>query len=148
MITVYFDGACEPKNPGGTASYGFIIHKDEKELYQHGEIICSGPGASNNVAEYCGLINALRWIYINNYKDEQILVHGDSMLVINQMAGSWNINKGIYVDYAHKCKDALRYFTNIKFEWVPREQNIADDISKSGLRSAGVKFRIQPDNKK
>jgi len=147
MITIFFDGACEPKNPGGTASYGFIIQKDGKELYREGKIVCSGAGASNNVAEYSGLINALRWLYSNKLQNEEILCHGDSMLVINQMGGSWQIKQGIYVEYAYKCKDALKYFPNIKFEWVPREQNIADYISKNGLRDAGIKFRIQPEGK-
>ena len=35
MIEIYFDGACEPINPRGTASYGYLIKKD-------GEIIKEG----------------------------------------------------------------------------------------------------------
>jgi len=26
-IEVYFDGACEPVNPGGIATFGFVIYK-------------------------------------------------------------------------------------------------------------------------
>jgi ribonuclease HI len=147
MITVYFDGACEPKNPGGTASYGFIIQQDGKEIYREGKIVCSGAGASNNVAEYQGLINALRWLYAHKFQHNEIDCLGDSQLVINQMGGLWNINKGIYVEHALTCKKAITYFSNITFKWIPREQNIADDISKTGLRNAGIKFRIQPEEK-
>lgn len=145
MITVFFDGACEPKNPGGTASYGFIIQEDGKELYRESKIVCSGPTASNNVAEYNGLINALRWLYFNKHQDKKILCKGDSMLVVQQMSGAWGINKGLYVPYAEKCKDALKYFKDISLEWVSRDYNIADDISKGALRAAGIKFRIQPE---
>jgi ribonuclease HI len=63
MVTVFFDGACEPVNPGGVASYGFIVLQDEKEIYRESKIVAEGPEASNNVAEYNGLLNALRWLY-------------------------------------------------------------------------------------
>jgi ribonuclease HI len=29
--TVFFDGCCEPCNPGGSAGYGAIIYKGDKE---------------------------------------------------------------------------------------------------------------------
>lgn len=32
MIELYFDGACEPINPGGTASYGWLLKKMAKQL--------------------------------------------------------------------------------------------------------------------
>jgi len=145
MIILWFDGACEPKNPGGTASYGFIVKQDHNEIYRESKIVCSGPEASNNVAEYNGLLNALRWLYKNGHKDSQIICKGDSRLVIEQINGRWNMNKGLYIPWAMKCKDALKYFSNISFEWVPRLENIADDISKDCLRKAGVKFMIQPE---
>jgi hypothetical protein len=55
------------------------------------------------------------------------------------------MNKGLYIPWAIKCKDAIKYFTDISFEWVPRLENIADDVSKDCLRRRGVKFRIQPE---
>jgi ribonuclease HI len=134
MITVFFDGACEPKNPGGTASYGVIILNNGKEIHRETKIVCKGNGASNNVAEYNGLINALRWLYARRLQDEEILCKGDSKLVVEQMSGRWGINKGIYVEWALKCKEALKYFTNIKLAWIPREQNIADAISRKVAR--------------
>ena len=145
MIEVFFDGCCEPKNPGGTASYGFIVLGGDKEIYRESKIVCSGPEASNNVAEYNGLLNALRWLYKNGYKDTDIHCKGDSMLVVQQINGRWNMNKGIYIPWAIKCKEAIKYFPKITFDWIPREENIADDISKSCLRKAGIKFRIQPE---
>ena len=36
MIEVYFDGLCEP-NPGGVATYGFVIKRDGKKVHEgHG----------------------------------------------------------------------------------------------------------------
>lgn len=145
MITVYFDGACEPVNPGGVAAYGFIVRKDEKEIYRESKIVAEGPTASNNVAEYNGLLNALRWLYSNGHREERIVCMGDSKLVVEQINGRWGMNKGLYIPWAIKCKDALKYFVDISFEWVPRISNIADDVSKDALRRRGVKFRIQPE---
>lgn len=42
-IELQFDGACEPKNPGGVATYGWLICTPECVL-QHGSgVVCEGP---------------------------------------------------------------------------------------------------------
>lgn len=134
MIEIFFDGACEPKNPGGTASYGFIVLKEKKELYSESGIIAKGERASNNVAEYGGLLKALRWLYKNNYQKQNITCCGDSKLVIEQMSGNWKIKKGLYVDWAYKCLEALKYFPNTSLEWIPKEENTkADRLSRDVL---------------
>lgn len=145
MIRLYFDGACEPINPGGTASYGFVVFQDDKEIYSESKIVAEGKDASNNVAEYNGLLNALRWLYKNKFNQEKIECIGDSKLVVCQMNGQYRINKGIYVPWAYKCKDAVKYFNSISFKWVSRAENIADEVSKKALKDRGVKFRIQPE---
>ena len=144
-IIVFFDGACEPVNPGGVASYGFVVLLNEKEIYRESKIVAEGKEASNNVAEYNGLLNAFRWLFKNGHKDDKIICKGDSRLVIEQINGHWRMNKGLYIPWAVKCKDALKCFSDISFEWVPRLENIADDVSKDCLRRHGVKFRIQPE---
>jgi ribonuclease HI len=54
------------------------------------------------------------------------------------------MNGGFYLPIALKCKDLLKQFPNIAGEWIPREQNsLADELSKTELKKAGVKFRIQ-----
>lgn len=32
MLTIHFDGLCEPKNPGGYACYGYIITRKNETL--------------------------------------------------------------------------------------------------------------------
>jgi dTDP-4-dehydrorhamnose reductase len=61
-IVAYFDGLCEP-NPGGVATYGFVVKKDGKKVHEgHGLAgTPKTPQATNNVAEYTGLIKALEW---------------------------------------------------------------------------------------
>jgi len=52
----YFDGACEPVNPGGTASYGAAIYENQQLVWKCSQIYGRGEHTSNNVAEYAALI--------------------------------------------------------------------------------------------
>lgn len=61
MIIIYFDGLCEPRNPGGIATYGYVVYKDEKVIKKGCRAIGEGQGMTNNVAEYSGLKRALEW---------------------------------------------------------------------------------------
>jgi ribonuclease HI len=137
----YFDGACEPINPGGTATYGAIILKNSRRIWQCSKIYYPPAGhetaTSNNVAEYSGLIAVLSWFTDRELYDAEILVRGDSKLVIEQMFGAWRIKKGLYVSLAHQARTLLKPFTNIEGQWVPRRKNtIADWLSKTALRRA------------
>jgi len=73
MITVFFDGLCEPKNPGGVVTYGYVIYKDGKRIKAGCRVIGSGNGMTNNVAEYSGLKRAAEWIKQNGI-DEEIVI--------------------------------------------------------------------------
>lgn len=145
-IELFFDGCCEPVNPGGTSSYGLIIFQDSKKIYEKSEIVAKGKSSTNNVAEYAGILEGLRWLYRHKLYKENILCRGDSKLVIEQLMGRWKINQGVYVPWALKCKKALVYFPNIALQWIPRDENyLADALSKAVLKKAGINFRIQPE---
>jgi len=52
----WFDGACEPFNPGGTATCGAIVKSEEGTvLLEEGRLVRKGSGMSNNVAEYAAI---------------------------------------------------------------------------------------------
>lgn len=167
MFEAWFDGCCEPTNPGGHAAYGAVVQKDKHTVFSEGEYVCSGPTASNNVAEYAGMLSVLRWIDANaGEAAEQITIRGDSKLVINQLSGAWNTNctkcgkplkrcfcgeksPGLYYPFylqARDLFDVLKKRHKIKLVWVPREQNsICDVLSKSVLKNRGIQFKIQPE---
>ncbi|MFQ5795839.1 MAG: reverse transcriptase-like protein [Candidatus Bipolaricaulia bacterium] len=131
QLTVYFDGACEPINPGGTATYGFVIYQVDKPLHRDGSVVGSGPQMSNNVAEYRALLAALEWLLEHGYTDHPILVRGDSKLVISQMQGQWEIRQGLYKRWAFKAQKLARGFRSIQFQWIPGDKNgEADALSR------------------
>jgi len=98
-INLYCDGACEPKNPGGVASYGWIMY-ERLEDGSNGPVLATekkvvadgGKKATNNFAEYCGLGFALLWLQGQKYGGS-IYVYSDSKLVIHQVAKEWKCNK-------------------------------------------------------
>ena len=152
-VKCYFDGCCEPKNPGGIASYGAVVYVDGVRIWECSKIFHPIPGreneTSNNVAEYLGFIAILEYLSLENHRicePSSITIFGDSNLVIQQMFGTWRIKKGFYVPLAIKAKKLLETFSRIEGRWIPREQNfIADELSKRELVNAGVRFRIQPE---
>jgi len=147
MLEVWIDGACEPINPRGTASYGLVVKHNNKLLHSEGEIIGGGEGYSNNVAEYSGLIAFFNWYKENTYGYEAS-IHSDSKLLIYQMNALWQIRGGLYVPYyleATKLETELinsGKLKDIKYHWIPREENWeADNLSKQALIAIGIKPR-------
>lgn len=147
MITGYFDGACQPINPGGKMSYGIVIYKDQFKVLEKGEVIDSPDDHknSNNFAEYTGFLTLLGVLIDKGWENEKIIIRGDSKLVINQMFEDWNINAGLYVPVAMAAKELLKKFPHIEGKWLGRgENNIADELSEQALILAGVEIRIKP----
>ena len=133
-IKFNFDGACEPKNPGGNMGFGVLI-RDESTgdtIYQETGFEPAAPGNTNNIAEYKALLNGLNWLLENGYQNDRVNVFGDSMLVIQQMLGNWAAKKGAYIPFFQQAIQLSLNFSNITFTWIPREQNQeADSLSKA-----------------
>ena len=140
MFEIHFDGACEPKNPGGIATCGWVIYHEgglkRKRIASGHKVVKEGEGATNNYAEWCALGLALRWL-LDNKKDEcaaqSIVIIGDSQLVINQLAGKWECKAENLQPLKARCLEILDSlnFQARSARWVPREQNEeADALSK------------------
>jgi len=80
---------------------------------------------SHNQAEYIALIDALLSVA---HPHLETIVRGDSQLVINQMKGSYAVRSREIEPYYRYAKNLLKLFDNIRFEFVPREENIAGQI--------------------
>lgn len=139
-LEAWIDGACEPINPGGMASYGVIVKSNGVIIFKKSGAVGRGSKMSNNVGEYSALIALVEWYKSNNIT-ESITVYSDSQLVVNQMCGIWGVHKGLYIPYYEKLTDMLdvKTFDKLKFFWIPREQNWeADKLSKDIFISHGI----------
>jgi probable phosphoglycerate mutase len=115
-------------NPG-VAGYGALVRDAETGalLAERAEPIGL---ASNNVAEYSGLIAGLEAaLAIDPAAD--ILVRMDSKLVVEQMAGRWKIKHEDMRRLALEARDLVQQCLaaggSIDYTWIPREENKAAD---------------------
>jgi ribonuclease HI len=128
LITAYFDGGARG-NPG-PAGYGVYIVDDKGEMVA--ELSGSLGIATNNVAEYHGLIAALQWAADRDLK--QIAIKGDSLLLVEQMRGNYKVkNEGLKPLYL-KARMLVMQIGDVSFEHVRREHNKdADRLSNVGM---------------
>jgi ribonuclease HI len=95
-----------------------------------------GYGISNNQAEYQGLIDGLDYIYENNIGCYKIFIWGDSLIVINQMDGSYNVNSPNIIPYYNQAQNSLG---SINADWyffrhIPRHSNWeADSLANQAI---------------
>lgn len=110
-------------NPGESGSGAIVIDQASGELLA--EISLYGGIASNNVAEYKGMIAGVRRaLEIDN--DAQLLVRLDSKLVVEQMMGRWKIKHPSMAELAAEARQLLTG-TPVRFEWMPRLDNSRAD---------------------
>jgi ribonuclease H / adenosylcobalamin/alpha-ribazole phosphatase len=115
-------------NPG-PAAYGAVVTEDGKIL---AELFATIGVASNNVAEYSGLIAGLEHAH---HLDPQatIDVKMDSKLVVEQMSGRWQIKHPDMRELAKRARDA-HPISLVTFSWIPRDQNShADRLANKAL---------------
>ena len=139
QLTVFFDGSCGPKNPGGTAGFGYTVYEGATKLASASGILGTGPEFSNNYAEYASLYHSLQAVSTILAGDRAfVMVKGDSQLVINTMLHRWRAKSGLYyqayLDATKMVSTLQRQGVRFAFSWVPREQNQeADNLSKVHL---------------
>ncbi|XP_075097878.1 uncharacterized protein LOC142175197 [Nicotiana tabacum] len=77
--------------------------------------------STNNMAEYEACILRIRMVTDMNIKE--LLVKGDSDLLIHQVKGEWSTKNVKILPYLHCVKELCKKFTKIEFKHVPRIQN-------------------------
>ena len=128
MIRAYIDGGARG-NPG-PAGYGVRIEDERgtliEELYQPLGV------ATNNVAEYNGLLAALRWAV--DHGEREVHIRSDSELLVKQMRGEYKVkHPGLQPLYVRARLLAVE-IGDVRFEHVRREFNKeADRLSNLGM---------------
>ena len=88
--------------------------------------------ATNNVAEYSGLIAGLQ--AAADLGAVEVEVRMDSKLVVEQMSGRWQIKHPGLRPLAAKAAALVRRFDTVRFTWVPRERNRrADALANAAM---------------
>ncbi|WP_327684542.1 bifunctional RNase H/acid phosphatase [Streptomyces sp. NBC_00467] len=124
-------------NPG-PAGYGAVVidAASGETLAEAAEYI---GVATNNVAEYKGLIAGLKAAYALA-PDASVHVRMDSKLVVEQMSGRWKIK---HPDMKPLAAQAAKVYpaAQVTYEWIPREKNKHADRLANEAMDAGKQGR-------
>ncbi len=125
------DGLCEPFNPGGVATYGYVLALPDGSHFEGwGLASPGGPGSTNNLAEYTAIIQALRRLHQLGWSGP-VVVHSDSQLAIRQLQGRYAVRAPALRRLHREAAEAAALFASVRWQWVPRKQNRqADALSR------------------
>lgn len=130
-LIVNIDGGARG-NPG-PAGWGAVVRTPAGETAA--ELMGALPHATNNVAEYSGLLAALEWCARQGASS--VHVKSDSLLLVQQMRGVYKVkNEGLKPLYGQARLLASRIGT-VTFEHVRRELNAdADRLANQAMDEA------------
>lgn len=138
--TLYFDG-CSKGNPG-RAGAGAVLRDEAGLLWSRSRFV--GARSTCNEAEYWGVRMGLQEVLrrveeAGGQPPEKVVVRGDSMLVIRQLEGSWQVRSPalapLYAEaYAIVEKLRLELGIDVLLEHIPRAENAeADAVCNAGV---------------
>jgi phosphoribosylglycinamide formyltransferase-1 len=116
-IVAHIDGASRG-NPGPSAA-GFILTDAAGKQIQAKAFFLGQ--ATNNVAEYTGIVKALE--AIKQLGAKQIIVYSDSELLVKQLNGEYKIKSEQIRPLFLQATDLLSELENWKVRHIPREKN-------------------------
>ena len=147
-----FDGAAK-HNPTGPAAGGYVLYSPRNAAGLR-QVVVEGavyhPAASNNYAEYSGLIAGLQAALTNAVT--HLDTYGDSTLVVEQVTGNWNVKVRprsrssallqpaaaplqLAADDITEAKQLVSQFISCTLRFTPRANNgVADALANEGIQ--------------
>jgi ribonuclease HI len=110
-----FDGACSSSGSG----VGIVLKGPDSIIHPHAirlEFPCT-----NNEEEYEALIQGM--ILALEMKIENLIITGDSELVINHITKKYKIKKERLKLYAKRVNELMDSFSSFNISFIPRERN-------------------------
>lgn len=104
-------------NPG-PAGYGVRIERADGTIVELKEFLGI---QTNNVAEYNGLLAALRWAV--DHHASPFLIRSDSELLVKQMRGEYRVKSPALQPLYDEARSLIRRIGKVSFEHVRRELN-------------------------
>jgi ribonuclease HI len=124
-----FDGGARG-NPG-IAGAGVVLMSPDGQVL-HKKSLFLGDDRTNNQAEYEALLLGLQMGLDLGYK--KLEVEGDSLLVIQQVAGDWQVRSEKLALLLKKVVAVLDQMEDVVIRHIPRDQNkIADELANTAM---------------
>jgi ribonuclease HI len=135
VYTLRFDGCCKP-NPGDIGLGVIVLDEDNKMIIQISE---KGGFGTNNQAEYKAIIKGFEEV-LKNYSGD-LLVQGDSQLVIHQLREDWKVKKRNLIPLFNRVKELEQKFASVEYEWIKRNENKEADMLSAKALGLNLKKR-------
>ena len=120
-------------NPG-PAGYGVHIEHADGTTVELKEQV---GVATNNVAEYRGLLAALTWA--TSHGVDRLHVRSDSLLLVKQMRGEYKVKHAGLRPLWQEARDLAKQIREVQFEHVRRELNKdADRLANEAMDEAAA----------
>ncbi len=127
----YIDGGARG-NPG-PAGYGVRIETSDGSVVE--ELAGAIGIATNNVAEYQGLLAALTYLHQHGYRD--VVIRSDSQLLTKQMLGEFRVRHPRLRRLHKQATEFVERLGHVRFEHVPRTDNVeADRLANAAMDEA------------
>jgi ribonuclease HI len=127
-LRVFSDGAARG-NPGPAGAGAVVLDSKGKVLARAGKFL---GRQTNNVAEYEGVILGLA--RAKELGATEVEVRADSLLLIRQLEGEYQVKNAALKVLHRRAKDLLRSFEHYDLRHVPREENtLADEMSNRAI---------------
>ena len=123
-LKIYCDGGSRG-NPG-PAAYGFVVLNGHETVFE-------GKGyigiATNNVAEYSGILKAMQWLEKNDRGVDKVEFILDSELATKQLTGVYKIKNKTLKTFAEKILEIKKKLTfDVTYFHVKRDKNKRADL--------------------
>ena len=149
VYVLQFDGGSRG-NPGVSGA-GMVLfdHESGLEVWSGFQFLDS---ATNNVAEYTALLTGLQCVRAIGVR--QLIVQGDSQLVVNQITGKYKVKAENLQPIWRKAKSLSQEFEGFSINYIPRAENsradalankAMDECCSKGLDCLGVSSGEQTD---
>jgi ribonuclease HI len=127
MTTIHIDGGSRG-NPG-LAAFAGIIERPGQPPVEFAETM---PSATNNVAEYSALVEALH--RASEMRLTELTILSDSELLVKQMNGEYRVKHPDLQPLFAEATDLRRTFDHVTIRHIRREQNTrADELCNRAM---------------
>lgn len=134
-LIIYADGGSRG-NPG-IAGSGTVVYAADGETVLREIVYVVGKKASNNVAEYHGLLRGLEAAVELGADDVDFYM--DSRLVVEQMNGRWKIKHPDMKQLGVQAQKLMQQLGTVNLSWVRRNDNkVADALSNEAMDAAAA----------
>ena len=138
ILNLYFDGG----NANEIAAWAVVAVVEKTVIAKLTGLCDYRLPQTNNIAEWSALYHAILFAYTEKDNYDEIVVMGDSELVVKQIRGEYAVGKDHLKPFFKKAKAVLDKIDKpCTITWIPREENKQADFLGRSLRELDKRWK-------